>query len=259
MTAFDPGYCDDPFRALCEAAPDVTVYPVDRFRVEWGPIFHRGRLDGTARVLVIGQDPAAHENIARRVLCGVAGHRVQGFLAKLGVDRSYVMVNAYLYSLYGTAARAHTAAQLADRYDWLDAILASAPVDVVVAFGLVAAKVWKGYVTSRHPAAPPVQVGALHPTAHTPEPQLLANWNAALDGARAALTHPDRVVPPSQYGAQWDDAADLAPIPSFDLPAGLPGWAAGAVPWAVRGDDSRVAPKESRITVTIPAADRPVR
>jgi uncharacterized protein (DUF427 family) len=35
--------------------------------VEWGPVFHRGRLDGTARVLVIGQDPAAHEAVARRI------------------------------------------------------------------------------------------------------------------------------------------------------------------------------------------------
>ncbi len=35
-------------------------------------MFHRGRLDGTARVvvLVLGQDPATHEVISRRVLVG---------------------------------------------------------------------------------------------------------------------------------------------------------------------------------------------
>jgi len=75
MTTFDAGYGSSPFRELCEGAPDSSVYPEARFRVEWGPIFHRGRLDGTARVLVIGQDPAAHEAVARRILCGFAGHR----------------------------------------------------------------------------------------------------------------------------------------------------------------------------------------
>ena len=60
--AFDPGYCDPRFADLCETAPDGATYPPTDFRVEWGPIFHRGRLDGTARVLVIGQDPAVHED-----------------------------------------------------------------------------------------------------------------------------------------------------------------------------------------------------
>jgi hypothetical protein len=35
--------------------------------MEWGPILHRGRLDGTARILVIGQDPAQHETVVRRI------------------------------------------------------------------------------------------------------------------------------------------------------------------------------------------------
>ena len=60
-----------------------------------GPIFHRGRLDGSARVLVIGQDPAASENVVRRILVGTAGKRFQGFLSKLGVTRSYVMITRF--------------------------------------------------------------------------------------------------------------------------------------------------------------------
>src|SRR5437660_534874 len=90
---FDLGYSAEPFRTLCREYPDETVYPSADFRTEWGPIFHRGRLDGTARVLILGQDPAQHETIARRILVGEAGQRIQGFLAKLGIDRSYVMVN----------------------------------------------------------------------------------------------------------------------------------------------------------------------
>ena len=98
---FDPGYQRRPYRQLVADYPDETVYPADSFRVEWGPIFHRGRLDGTARLLIVGQDPATHETIARRILVGEAGQRIQGFLTKLGVNRSYVFVNTFLYSVFG--------------------------------------------------------------------------------------------------------------------------------------------------------------
>src|SRR5207248_11191781 len=66
-----------------------------------GPMYYRGRLDWSAKLLVIGQDPAADENVARRILVGDAGQRVQGFLSKLGITRSYVMVNSVLYSIFG--------------------------------------------------------------------------------------------------------------------------------------------------------------
>ena len=81
---FDTGYGRRRFRLLVEACPGEEIYPLDSFRVEWGPIFHRGRLDGSARVLVIGQDPATHETVTRRILVGEAGQRVQGLLARLG-------------------------------------------------------------------------------------------------------------------------------------------------------------------------------
>ena len=56
-TPFDPGYGEEPFRGLVAAYPANPAYEPRGFRLEWGPIFHRGRLDGSARVLVIGQDP----------------------------------------------------------------------------------------------------------------------------------------------------------------------------------------------------------
>ena len=52
-------------------------------------------------MVVIGQDPAQHEAVTRRILVGAAGQRLQGFLAKLGITTSYVMVNTFLYSVYG--------------------------------------------------------------------------------------------------------------------------------------------------------------
>ena len=98
---FCTGYVREPYDTLVGDYPGEDVYPPADFRTEWGPIFHRGRLDGTARVLVLGQDPAAHESIARRILVGEAGQRVQGLLARAGVTTSYVMLNTFLYSVYG--------------------------------------------------------------------------------------------------------------------------------------------------------------
>src|SRR5215472_278477 len=98
---FDPGYASAPFDDLVKNYPDASTYPQSDFRVEWGPLFHRGRLDGTARVLVIGQDPSHNEAIVRRLLVGEAGRRTQGLLAKLGITRSYAMVNTFLYSVFG--------------------------------------------------------------------------------------------------------------------------------------------------------------
>ena len=69
MAEFCPGF-PPPFDALVADYPGEEVYPSADFRVEWGPIFHRGRLDGSARVVVLGQDPATHESISRRILVG---------------------------------------------------------------------------------------------------------------------------------------------------------------------------------------------
>src|SRR4051794_4815807 len=126
MADFDPGYGNEPFQSLCRDCPGPDVYPPADFRTEWGPIFHRGRLDGTARVLVIGQDPATHETISRRILVGEAGQRVQGLLARLGITTSDVMVNTFLYSVFAQAGGAPPAAvpAIGDyRPRWLDALL----------------------------------------------------------------------------------------------------------------------------------------
>jgi hypothetical protein len=83
---FCPGY-PAPYDELVASFPDAMVYPPSAFRIEWGPIFHRGRLDSTAQVLVIGQDPAVEETVTRRILVGLAGQRTQGLLGKLGLSR----------------------------------------------------------------------------------------------------------------------------------------------------------------------------
>jgi uracil-DNA glycosylase len=255
---FDPGYGVSPFAQLCEAVPGTSVYTTKKFRTEWGPIFHRGRLDGTARVLVVGQDPAAHEAIARRILCGEAGHRVQGFLWRLGIERSYVMINAFAYSVYGKRPAPPTRAMLRDRYDWIDAILTTSTIEAVVTFGTIATACWTGYVTTRQPPSAPTHAGATHPTAPVAESTLLANWNRALQTLYPAISHRDRSTSLRLYGSALANS-DRREIPRRDFPPGLPAWMTGATEWATRGNATDAAPKASRITVTIPANARPVR
>ena len=147
---FCPGYTGA-FRTLVENYPGTAVYPSATFRTEWGPIFHRGRLNGTARLLVIGQDPAEHENICRRILVGKAGQRVQGFVSRLGVGNRYVMINTFVYSLYGSAPAGQVTAQtLADyRHSWLDALLKpGTKIKAVVALGTMADQAWQQWRTT---------------------------------------------------------------------------------------------------------------
>ena len=98
MIEFDPG----PPAAVAEHLSEVPTIAQDQRRLfwyDWGPIFYRGRLDRSARVLCIASDPGPTERVAGRTLVGDAGQRVQGFLTKLGLDRSYVCVNAYPWAL----------------------------------------------------------------------------------------------------------------------------------------------------------------
>ena len=259
-----PGYGAEPFRTLCADFPDQSIYPGADFRVEWGPIFHRGRLDGTAHLLVIGQDPAAQESIARRILVGGAGHRLQGLLAKLGLTRSYVMVNTYLYSVYGQGGgEAHNDdLNIAKyRHRWFDALLAGANVQGVIALGHLADAAWQRYRTT--PKGKTVQVtyqAVRHPT--YPESaskgdkqkqkqlmaQMLQGWNAAIDAFRPVLTA-DKPTPLAHYGSTIKHA-ELAEIPECDLPPGIPDWMRGSDGWATRTGTG--AAKRRTITVTIP-------
>lgn len=255
-----PGYTKAPYKALVANYAGDDVYPTERFRTEWGPVFHRGRLDGTARVLVIGQDPAAHEAIARRILVGEAGQRVQGFLARLGIDRSYLMVNAFLYSVYGGSGNA-TPAITAERNAWFDAIKAKNALQAVVALGGAADKAyqaWPGkdgapwtYAAMTHPTYPESASG---PKAAAWQ-KLTESWNAALEVHKAGGLTPDvpRLLVP--YGTKITEA-DLAPIPEEDLPAGLPAWMRSLDAWA-RRDGATPEEKRATIVVRIPRTARP--
>jgi len=262
---FDPGCSKQPFSTLAKNYPEGDVYPTGQFRLEWGPIFHRGRLDGSARVLVIGQDPAQHETVVRRILVGEAGRRVQGFLAKLGITNSYVMINTYLYSVYGTvkAATQKDPKLIAYRNKWIDAVLDKKKVEAVIALGTAAHAAWDAWKLTPKGQASTVAFAAItHPT--QPESSsahggttlaqatttMLAGWNVALQALAPALAHRDVNVVLKLYGTAWADG-DRVPIPEADMPAGLPAWMHENDGWAQRkGTDAKA--KRRNITITVP-------
>lgn len=229
------------FRTLCKKYPDDTVYKgTDGFRSLWGPIFYRGRANGSARLLVIGQDPAQTEAFTRRILSGQAGRRVQGFVEKLGFSKSYLMVNAFLYGIYNqdmALPHLHDPGIEAYRHKWLEAAFAPGKIEAVVTFGTPAFNAWTAFKAT--PAGQSVNVfhhRALHPTADKPggpitRKELLDNWNIALQSLHAHIQQPDVSKALVPYGNDFTQA-ELPEIPSRDFPMGLQPWMRATDFWA---------------------------
>lgn len=266
---FDEGYDRQPYRGLVSDFPDQSVYPLDSFRVEWGPIFHRGRLDGSARILIIGQDPATHEAIARRILVGEAGQRAQGLLTRLGIDQSYVFINTFLYSVYGQGggSRHIDDVEITNyRNRWIDAVVADQKIEAVITLGQLADQAynqWRAtptgaastaaYVTVRHPTYPESASRSGQITKAEAFAKLCESWNVALKQIHPVVT-PDVARPLQKYGTTITHA-DLTAIPSRDLPAGLPDWMCALDAWAVRTGETPQL-KRATITVAVPKSSR---
>ena len=279
MPEFDPGPVQEPFAKLARDYPGADVYPPADFRVEWGPVFHRGRLDGSAQVVVVGQDPGQHESIAHRILIGEAGQRAQGFLAKLGIERSYVMVNAYLYSVYGQSAgerHADDDAIAEYRHQWLDALVAGPRVEAVIAFGHLARTAFERWAQTptgksanfhfehlTHPTMPDAASKGDQAKWTEAMKQMLKEWNAALLRLDQQLGPRDVAKPLELYGEGLAHG-DHAKIPSADLPAGAPSWWSSLSTWADRvavgnftTSAERTEAKRATVVVTVPQAERP--
>jgi uracil-DNA glycosylase len=80
----------------------VAMSGEEEFRWHFGPVFYRGRLrDDSVRVLIIGQEGAQDESLSHRSFTGGTGARMQHVLNHLGVTRSYLFLNTFVYPIFG--------------------------------------------------------------------------------------------------------------------------------------------------------------
>jgi len=199
--------------------PDYS--PVkEYFWFNWGPIFYRGRLDKSAKILCVASDPGPTERIAGRALIGNAGQRVQGFLSKLGITKSYVCLNGFVYSLHPSHLSdgiklLSDPAHILWRNKVFDAAT-GAQLQAIIAFGDVAKKavdLWTGK------GSVPV-FKTYHPSYRGDESVLTADWNRVVNEVRAIVTKDsdgNNTLP------LYDNSiteSDYSPIPSRDLPFG---------------------------------------
>ena len=74
----------------------------EKFRWQFGPMWYRGRLaPESVKVFVVGQEGAQDENVSNRAFTGSTGTRTQRFLNHLGIHRSYLFLNTFVYTIYG--------------------------------------------------------------------------------------------------------------------------------------------------------------
>lgn len=93
----------------------VEVSGREEFRWHFGPMFYRGRLgDDQVKVLIVGQEGAQDESLSHRSFTGGTGARMQNVLNHLGITRSYLFTNTFVYPIFG-------------QYDGDNALLAQHP------------------------------------------------------------------------------------------------------------------------------------
>jgi len=221
MIEFDPGPPAE-IAGLLARLPSYAPYR-ELFWHDWGPVFYCGRLDGSARVLCVASDPGPTERIALRTLVGDAGQRVQGLLAKLGLTRSYLCLNAFAYALYPGKSFSGVKvlkdpAHLAWRNELFDQVKGP-QLQAIVAFGMHAQN-----AVSLWPGRGALPVFLLpHPSSRD-QRRLLDAWRDAVAQLRAIVS-PDADGDPTipNYGDKFLES-DYARIPARDLPFGLPDW-----------------------------------
>jgi hypothetical protein len=266
LSQSDPGPTSD-WKAFFDGVPDyastMKAAGVDpngqMFWYNFGPVFYRGRLDGTARVMVIASDPGPEECLpfVRHPMVGDAGQRVQGFLAKLGIDRSYILVNAYAYAMrpsfvkknFGKAIITEdfsgvtppltlTDAQKADvhkittwRNEFFTRVARASKLQAIVPMGGNAWPAYQSWIASL-PADDPIRkipvFKVQHPSAVDRDPTAprpdtaLQGWQNAIGKLRGVVTpDPGQSNKGPNYG-QYFTENDYARIPRWDLPKNAP-------------------------------------
>jgi hypothetical protein len=230
-------------RTFLGSVPDyqASVGDTSTFWYAFGPVLYRGRLDGSARVLGIASDPGPTECLpfVRRTLVGDSGQKTQGFLAKLGLTRSYVLVNAFAVALHPSKAAKgrqllkDNAALRTWRHGFFDRLLAGGGLQAIVAFGDNAQRAYDLWAATS-PAAAGVPVFKIaHPAAvdriGSGNDAALKGWAKAVAALRGVVTpDPDGDPGTPGFGSYFTEA-DYVRVPRWDLPKASPAYV---------GDDS---------------------
>lgn len=221
---FDKGPNAEWAKKFFQAPRDYYMtHPSGRFRIDYGPVYYRGRLSSGIKILIVGQDPSTDELLAQRNLVGSSGQKIQRLLNKIGITKSYVMFNTFLYGIHGQMDAAMNAIAIESvilnyRNSMFEKIKATNSLQAIISFGNgadIAIQNWPGRAN-----IPWFQLH--HPSAN--DGIVLPNWNADLNNLHNTIT-PDKtsLVDLTPYGATFT-AGDFADIPSTDLSFGIADW-----------------------------------
>jgi uracil-DNA glycosylase len=233
---------------LFAETPNYRALGVERtgaeaFRWHQGPMFYRGRLQSNAvKVLLVGQEGAQDESLAHRSFVGGSGARMQHFLGHIGISRSYLFLNTFVYPIFG---------QYDDDLKWLAQNAASPIVQhrqeifdyvaeindglhLVVAIGRAAqesVRTWKRLRAT--PLSAKTQfIDVMHPGAAAAgsASAVVASFRAAVNRIRRWANEDPTWLPPDPGATRQFDSEykyRSAPIPFADLPYGV-NWRLGS-------------------------------
>ncbi len=227
----------------------------EMFRWQFGPMFYRGRLtSGDAKVLVIGQEGAQDESLAHRSFTGGTGGRMQRVLTQLGITRSYLFLNTFVYPIFGQyddalrpLAQDHRSPIVKHRHALFDRAAQKLDLRLVIAVGTAAKEsvaTWirahggtaspdKLHLADAHVIRPGLRaVGVLHPGGASKGGSvsaIIANFKAALAQIETWTDSDAGWFPADDDGDRQLAASykySTAPIPFRDFPFGSP-WRLG--------------------------------
>ncbi|HET7517100.1 MAG TPA: hypothetical protein VFN05_05265 [Actinomycetes bacterium] len=220
----------------------------EAFRWHHGPMFFRGRLDGSAQVVVVGQEGAQDESLSHRSFTGGTGARMQHLLRHLGLDRSYLFLNSFVYPIFGQytddlrpLAQDRRSPIVVHRHRVLDKAIVDGDVRLVIAVGRAAKESVATWIGAHGGSADPERldqasmgslptrvraVGVVHPGAAAggSTSEIRADFQRACDLVRS-LVETDAGWLPADPGVDRDLATPFeyrsAAIPYRDLPFGI--------------------------------------
>jgi uracil-DNA glycosylase len=221
----------------------------EEFRWHFGPMFYRGRLgDQQVKVLLVGQEGAQDESLSHRSFTGGTGGRMQHLLTHLGINRSYLFLNTFVYPIFGQydgllpIIAQHPASPIAQhRKKLFDYVVLRNELQLVVAVGRAAKESIASWVGSHGGTADPDNlhladasvispglhlVGVLHPGGAGKGgavTAIIASFNAAINHIQQWIADDPSWLPVDPGAVRTTTAYKYTsdPIPFRDFPYGV--------------------------------------